>query len=338
MSPRSRKASEAGTGNALRCGTEISERDMSDRQLWGVVLAGGEGVRLRTLSQRICGDHRPKQYLPVLGDRTLLQQTLDRVALGIAPARTVVVTLRSHAPYFGKPGGRPERPHVLVQPADRSTAAGILLPVHWIARRDPGAIAAVFPSDHFISEPATFMVHIEELAAWIEQHPERLVLVGARASRPEVEYGWIEQGRLLDSDPDRRIWEVRRFWEKPSEERARICFEAGCLWNTFVLVGKVATFIRAGHEAVPEVNDRLGRAGVFFGTPEEAWALHQAYTLMPKANFSHAILEPCPPFLAVTEMPRLVWSDLGTPRRVFEILRSVRERPAWVRTSDLAVS
>ena len=108
---------------------------MSDRRLWGVVLAGGEGVRLRALSQRICGDHRPKQYVPVLGERTLLQRTLDRVGLGIAAARTVLVTLRNHAPYFGEPRVEPGGPHVLVQPADRSTAAGILLPVHWIARR-----------------------------------------------------------------------------------------------------------------------------------------------------------------------------------------------------------
>jgi len=306
--------------------------------LWGVVLAGGGGVRLKALARRICGDDRPKQYVPVLGDRTLLRQTLDRVALGIAPGRTAVVTLRSHARYFAGQWAGPEPPHVLVQPADRGTAAGILFPVHWVARRDPAATIAIFPSDHFVSEPATFMAHVGQVAAWVDEHPDRLVLLGAHATGPEVEYGWIEPGRPLTCTDDRRIWEIRRFWEKPSEEKARLCLEAGCLWNTFILVGKAATFLRAGREAVADVDERLARAEAFVGTDEEPWALHQAYALMPKANFSRAILEPGPPYLAVAAIPRVVWSDLGTPRRVFEVLGRVPNLPAWALAADQAVS
>jgi mannose-1-phosphate guanylyltransferase len=182
------------------------------------------------------------------------------------------------------------------------------------------------------------MAHITQIADWVDRHPERLVLLGARATVPEVEYGWIELGRVLDSASDGRIWTVRRFWEKPSEETARMCLDAGCLWNTFILVGKVATFLRAGREAVPEVDERLRRASVFLGTEDEAWALHQAYALMPRANFSRAILEPCPPFLAVAAMPEGAWSDLGTPRRVFEILDYLRSRPVWTLVSDFAAS
>lgn len=295
-------------------------------------------MRLKALAQRICGDDRPKQYLPVLGDRTLLRQTLDRVGLGIPASRSVVVTLRAHSRYFTGQWAGPEPPRVLIQPVDRGTAAGVLLPLHWIARRDPDATVAVFPSDHFVSEPVMFMAHIAQVAAWVAQNPDRLVLLGARATGPEVEYGWIEPGRPLNSTADLRIWEVHRFWEKPSEEKARVCLEAGCLWNTFVLVGKAATFVRAGRWAVPEVHERLACAGPFLGSDEEAWALHQAYMLMPRANFSRAILEPCPSFLAASAIPGVLWSDLGTPRRVFEVLERARDRPAWVLASDLVAS
>lgn len=311
---------------------------MSRAHLWGIVLAGGEGVRLRALSRRICGDERPKQYVPVLGDRTLLGQTLDRVALGIPARQTAVVTLRSHARYFAEQWAGPEPPHMLVQPADRGTAAGILFPVQWISRHDPGATVAVFPSDHFVSEPATFMAHVARIAAWVDGHPDRLVLLGAPATRPEVEYGWVEPAEPLGASDDPRIWGVRRFWEKPSRERARICLETGCLWNTFVLVGKAAAFLRAGREAVPEVGERLARVEPFLGTDEEAWALHQAYALIPKASFAQAILEPCPPSLAVAALPRLTWSDLGSPGRVYEILAGVRRQPAWALASDLTAS
>jgi mannose-1-phosphate guanylyltransferase len=307
-------------------------------QLWGIVLAGGEGVRLRSLTRRVCGDERPKQYVPVLGDRTLLGQTLDRVALGIPPSRTAVVTVRSHARYFTNRWGSSERPTVLVQPADCGTAAGILFPVHWIFRQDPAATVAVFPSDHFVSDEATFMADVTRIAAWADRHPGRIVLLGARPTRAEVEYGWIERGRPLDEPGDRGVWEVRRFWEKPSEEQARACLDAGCLWNTFVLVGKAATFLRAGREALPDLDERLSLLDPFFGTEEEAWALHQAYALMAKANFSRSILEPCASLLAVAELSDMVWSDLGSPGRVFDVLRRGRRLPSWALDRDLTAS
>ena len=295
-------------------------------------------MRLRALARRICGDDRPKQYVPLLGDRSLLSQTFDRVALRFPVARTVVVTLRSHAAYFAQQLNGAQRPHVLVQPVDRGTAAGVLLPVQWIFRQDPEATVAVFPSDHFVSDAAAFMAHVVRVAAWVNEHPDRLVLLGARPTHPEVEYGWIELGRPLVPMGDARIWEVRRFQEKPSEDTARRCFGAGCLWNTFILVGKAATFLSAGGAALPDLSDRLARLSPFLGTADEAWALHQAYALMPTANFSRAILEPCPSFLAVSELPHLAWSDLGSPRRVFDILRRVPTMPSWVHPSDLAAS
>lgn len=290
----------------------------SEPHLWGVVLSGGEGVRLRALTRQICGDERPKQYVPIYGNRTLLRRTLDRVALRIRPSRTAVVTLRSHSRFFGEHWAGPEPPRVLIQPTDRGTAAGILFPMHWVARQDPDAIVAVFPSDHFVSEPATFMAFVARIAAWVHEHPARLVLLGAHPTSPEVEYGWIELGRPLDSRDGRQMWEVRRFWEKPAAERARLCLEAGCLWNTLVLVGTATTFLRAAREAVPEVCERLARAVPFFESDAEAWA--QAFALIPRADFSRAILESCPPSLAVAAVPRLTWSDLGSPRRVLEIL------------------
>jgi mannose-1-phosphate guanylyltransferase len=302
-------------------------------QLWAIVLAGGEGVRLRPLTGKICGEQRPKQYVPLFEGRSLLDQTLDRVGLIVPRSRTVVVTLRSHSRYFFGPFAAAGSPHVLVQPADRGTAAGVLFPAQWVAWQDPEATVAVFPSDHFVLETAAFMDHVARVAAWVDEHPDRLVLLGAQATEPEVEYGWIEPGRPLDAEAPVRIWEIRRFWEKPSADMARICLEAGCLWNTFILVGKARTFIRAGQEALPEVADRLARIGRFTGTEHEGWAVQQAYALMPKANFSRSILESVPPFLAVSRLPGVTWSDLGSPQRVLQVVRSLGMAPPWAVTS-----
>jgi mannose-1-phosphate guanylyltransferase len=330
--PDSRACVEVGTGGLYRQGTDTRSRPAE--HLWAIVLAGGEGVRLRPLARRVCGDDRPKQYVPLLGARTLLGQTLDRTGLGIPAARTVVSTVQAHARYIAAELSACPA-HVLVQPAEHGTAAGILFPAHWISWRAPEATVAVFPSDHFVLEEASFMAHVAEVGAWVARHPDRVVLLGARPSGPEVEYGWIEQGALLDEASGGSIREIRRFWEKPGEATARTCLEAGCLWNTLVVVAKVATLIEAGQQGLPDLNDRLARIAPFEGTVREPWAVRQAYSLMPRANFSRAILEPCPSFLAVSTLPRLTWSDLGTPRRVFDLLRRVPVQPAWLEAADL---
>jgi CTP:molybdopterin cytidylyltransferase MocA len=100
-------------------GVESGERG----SLWAVVLAGGEGFRLRPLVRHVCGDERPKQFSPLLGARTLLGLTLDRVGLRIPPERTVVVTLQAHARYVERDLGEKLHPHVLSQPENRGTAA-----------------------------------------------------------------------------------------------------------------------------------------------------------------------------------------------------------------------
>ena len=93
------------------------------------------------------------------------------------------------------------------------------------------------------------------------------------------------------------------------------------------MVAKVATLVDAGYQHAPAMSDRLGHIEPFEGSEEETWAMQQAYALMPTANFSRAVLEPCPPYLAVSSLPRITWSDLGTPRRVLAVIQRLRVRP-----------
>jgi mannose-1-phosphate guanylyltransferase len=158
------------------------------------VLAGGEGVRLRPLVRELCGDERPKQFAKIVGSKSLLSHTLDRVALKIPPEQTVIVTCRAHGKYMAQEFPEAPRQRVLVQPEDRGTAAGIFFPAHWIDSQDPEAVVAVFPSDHFILEESAFMSHVANVAAYVQQESGRLVLFGATANEPDTEYGWIEPG------------------------------------------------------------------------------------------------------------------------------------------------
>lgn len=304
--------------------------DGGRRDVWAIVLAGGEGRRLRPLVRRLCGEERPKQYVKLLGARTLLRQTLDRTALAIGPDRTLVVTMSRHAGYLAEEFPGADRPHMLAQPSDRGTAAAILYAAHWIAWRDPTATAAIFPSDHFVPAAARFMAHVAEVTSWVDRHPERLVLLGVPPTAPETQYGWIEPGDSLGDISTGPVRKVRQFWEKPTVEKARASLAAGHLWNTSVIVGKVAAIVEAGRQGAPVVSDRLARLERFAASTDEETAAHQAYLLMPKANFSRAVLEGRPAALAVSQLPRLLWSDLGSPRRVIETLRRLGIGPASI--------
>jgi mannose-1-phosphate guanylyltransferase len=298
--------------------------------LWAIVLAGGEGVRLRALTRRLYGDDRPKQYAALVGARSLLRQTLDRVGLLIPPERTVVVTLASHARYVEAELRGAPKPHVLAQPYDRGTAAGVLLPAHWIRVRDPEATVVIFPSDHFVLEESAFMCHVAELARSARRRPEPMVVLGAQATEPESEYGWIEPGETVAWTPRGPLPRIRRFQEKPPQAVADVLFQDGGLWNMFVFAARVTALIEAGHHCVPLLHDRLTRMDLFLGARHEPWAIRQAYLFAPTANFSRSVLEFGSLPLVVSKVPTLTWCDLGTPERVARTLRRLGVSASWL--------
>jgi mannose-1-phosphate guanylyltransferase len=298
----------------------------SPSRLWAVILAGGEGTRLAPLVRRIHPDGRPKQFAVLTGSRSLLRQTLDRAAFAVPRERTVIVATKSHAPFLADEFLRGDAAKVLMQPCDRGTAAGILLPIHWISWRDPDAVVAVFPSDHYVADDVAFMRHVEALAGAAVRHPSRIFLVGARPDGPETGYGWIEPG----SELERGLRSVRCFREKPDAAAASACMERGGLWNTFVLVAKVSAILEAGRRALPALHATLEDIRLSAGTDLEERAIERAYAAASPANFSQSVLERSAQNLAVSTLPELSWSDWGTPERVRRTLDSQGIHPDWL--------
>jgi mannose-1-phosphate guanylyltransferase len=302
-----------------------------DGTFWAIVLAGGEGRRLRPLVRHVHGDLRPKQYARLAGSRSLLEQTLDRTARLVPSDRTVLVSVQRHRRFLREALNDRDL-HVLAQPSDRGTAAGIALPVQWVAHRAPGATVAIFPSDHFIAQERRFTAHVADAVAFVNAHPTRILQVGAAASGPETEYGWIEPGEPLGRVGPTLVSRVTRFVEKPSLPVARACLQSGALWNTFVIVARAAALVDAMRQVLPRVHDTLAGAVPLQGTSWGVAALRRAYATLPSAGFSSAVLERCAPVLAVSHLAGSGWCDWGSPRRVVRTLRQADQRPDWLET------
>src|ERR1044072_1991930 len=183
--------------------------NMRDR--WAVILAGGDGTRLQSMTRAISGDNRPKQFVPVIGGSTLLNQTRRRVALSIEPRRTLIVVTQKHRRFY-EPLAHEISPNLLVeQPMNKGTAPAILYALLRVATKSPKAVVALFPSDHFFADDEEFMSHIDVAIDAVQIQTETVTLLGSTPTTPEKEYGWIEPQRSDRRGAVRLVTRVKRF-------------------------------------------------------------------------------------------------------------------------------
>ncbi len=287
---------------------------------WAIILAGGDGTRLRSMTRTITGDNRPKQFVPVIGGMTLLDQTRRRVARSVARDRTLLVVTEKHRRFY-KSLTETISPNLLLeQPQNKGTAPAILYPLMRLAAKSPEAIVALFPSDHYFADDEQFMSHIDAAFDVVELQPETVTLLGITATSAETEYGWIEPQSSILGRARRSVTRVSRFWEKPNAKLAASLMERGCLWNSFVMVGRVDALLKMTRAALPKLYAEFASIIPTFETAAERKAVRELYNKLEDSNFSHQVLAVRPQDLAVMRVEDVGWSDLGEPTRVLSTL------------------
>ena len=302
--------------------------DEQRKHEWGVILAGGDGTRLKSLSRRITGDERPKQFCPLISDISLVKETQIRVALEVAKDRTLFLLNRLHEPYYADILSDTPASNLIEQPRNIGTAPAILYSVLKIAAADPQAIVAFFPSDHYVSDNTKFMAHIRSAFETAHVGQDLVILLGVDPESPQTEYGWIEPAQAIQGH--RQLHRVRRFWEKPCSGLAAVLQLRGCLWNSFVMVASARALLELMVSATPALYNAFVSAMALFSTDDEPTMMKKLYALLGETNFSDRVLALVPERLAVLKVSGIKWNDLGEPKRVLASIQTVGARPRWM--------
>ena len=319
----------------LRLSRDAGSRPSKKR--WGVILAGGDGSRLLPLTRLLTGDERPKQFCPIGGDETLLQRTSRRVSLSIAAENTMVVVTETHEPFYRSARNHLSPENLVVQAKNKGTASAILYSLLRIDRIAPNATAAFFPSDHYISDDEKFMSHVESAFDAVEARSDLVILLGIVPDGPEEQYGWIEPGASVHENGSGSFYQVKRFWEKPSRRIAQGLMDKGCLWNSFVMIGRVHALLRMIRQTIPEIYQRFAPLKELGLGAEQRFA-RELYCSMPSVNFSQAVLANRPENLALLPVSGVEWSDLGEPSRVLATFAPGRTAHAFARVAKSALT
>jgi mannose-1-phosphate guanylyltransferase len=245
------------------------------------------------------------------------------------PHHKVTVIAERHLPYVGETFDEKHQGHIVLQPKNCGTAAGIFLPLTTVRAKDPRATVVIYPSDHFVFPEDRFAETVRRATRAIDVLQDRVLLLGVRPTHLELDYGWLNVGSILGRQGNSCLRQVESFMEKPSPLEALQAMSNGGLWNTLVMVAKIDTLWSLGWQCLPVIMERFERLGNAINTEHEQQTLHQLYRHMPGMNFSSDLLQQVPERLGVIELEEVLWSDWGRPERIKTTLQILGKKPAF---------
>ena len=293
-------------------------------------MAGGVGARFWPLSRT----NYPKQFIDFLGvGKSLLQMTVSRFE-NICPSENMyIVTNESYYDLVKKQVPQFTDEQIILEPMRRNTAPCIAYANYRIKKKNPNANIVVAPSDHIIFNEIAFVEHIQAALACAERNPWLLTL-GIQPTRPDTGYGYIQYDEKNRYVPDRRIYKVKVFTEKPELDLAKQFIESGdFLWNAGIFTWKLSTIQQAFEAYLPDVDELFKRNEDKIGTPEEEEAITDIYAQCRSISIDYGVMEKADNVNVLSS--DFGWSDLGTWTALFEQLRKDENNNAIAAPCDV---
>jgi mannose-1-phosphate guanylyltransferase len=293
---------------------------------YAVILVGGKGKRLIPLST----DERPKAFLSVTKDcNSMFKNTVNRIKRLIPASRIVVVANKMHAKLVRKDFPGIKKGNLILEPISRNTAPAAALASYIIAGRDPGAVIAVLPTDHYISDEKRQLECIDNGIEFIKRNVKGIVVLGLKPDYPSAQFGYVKvrcrpiiehiclnpaaaqrEAARLSADPARsvEVYKINRFVEKPDTGTAKKYLEDGrYLWNSGVFIFNARQFIRAVRAYAPKI----------YGVLRSGNIDERSYSKAPDISLDYAIMEKSPDIYCIKG--NYEWDDLGS----FDAIRKV---------------
>lgn len=269
--------------------------------LWSLIMAGGAGTRFWPESR----SHRPKQFLSLVGKKTLIEQTLDRVHPAIPPRRVLVITNRRHASLVKKLL-KISSSQIVGEPMGRNTAPCAVLAAAYFFRKDSNAVMAILPSDHKILKEVLFKKALNA-AAKLAAQTKMPVTFGIKPSFANTGYGYLEMAAHFKKMGGFSAYRLKCFHEKPDAAKAQNFFESGkFLWNSGMFVWRADALLEAAREHLPEAYHlafKILDAGMEKG-------LKKYYSQMPNISIDFGLMEKLAGKILTVPID-IGWHDLG---------------------------
>ena len=275
--------------------------------LHAVIVAGGGGTRFWPQRRQ----KRPKQFLTLSDDGTLLQQAAERIETQVPPERSWVITAEMYREETARQLPEFSTDRIVGEPCGRDTAACIGLGAALIARQAPADTMLVMPADHLIEPVQDFRRAVAVAEHMTEEHPSTLITFGIPPAYPATGYGYIHRGQQIARPQDVTVYRVQGFREKPNQELAEQFVTSGdFFWNSGIFVWKVTTILAALRERQPRLFAALSRIADAWPTRQRAAVLNREYAALERISIDYAVMEHATDVLVV-QAP-FHWDDVGS--------------------------
>jgi len=284
-------------------------------RLYALILSGGSGTRLWPRSRK----RKPKQFLDLVGERTLLQETVGRLTEIIPDERIFIVAPPEHRALIHEQLPELRVDHLVIEPYPRGNAAAIGLAMAALHAFDPDAVVAVLPSDHVVEKQGAFRGVL--IAATAAAEAGWLVTLGITPQRADTGFGYIEAGEPLDLATPVPVLKVKRFIEKPKADAAeRMLAAGGHYWNAGMFVWRVDNILEAYREHLPKTAQALDALSEAIGSPRYEGVLAEVWEETDRTTIDYGIAERAKNVAVVPA--DIGWHDVGNWSRLAELAGS----------------
>lgn len=283
------------------------------KNLYALIMAGGGGTRLWPLSRR----KRPKQMLALVGDRTMFQMSVERLAPLLPPERIFVVTGRDQVADLQRDTPQIPPENFVIEPFAQNNGPAVGLATMHIQQHDPDAMIAVLTADHHIANTEKFLRVIEAAAELAQQN--YIVTLGIAPTSPSTGFGYIRRGEVLAEVQGFQTYHAEQFTEKPDLETAIEFLSTGLYsWNSGMFIYQASTGAAEYARQQPEMSALLTQIQAAIGTEDYQTVLDTVWPDMPRLSIDYAIMEGAR-HMAVIPV-EIGWSDIGSWGMLFDLL------------------